>query len=749
MEQILAINSKVGKIAFYTAFQQNVNALSLLNVIHQEFKKIQEEQNVVSISDFNKIISEEIKNQPAPYIYERFGEKYHHFFIDEFQDTSQLQWNNLIPLIDNALASEENNIQGSLMIVGDPKQSIYRWRGGKAEQFIGLSKNENPFVNNKKEVKNLETNYRSFSEVISFNNDFFKFLSYKFLNEDYKNLYENHSFQKTNTKKGGYVNISFIESEKDESFNQDEADYSYKNLQYLEKTLSTINKVKEKGFSYNEMVILIRKNDFGILLANYLTENNIPILSSETLLIQNATEVKLIIALLRYLNNNKDVESKSFVLYYVARYCQNELPIHDFIAHLKDVSETELETKLAKIGIKISFKNCRKKSLYEAVELMVHSFLQEKANTSYIQYFMDLILEKDSKTQSGIAEFLDYWDKTGFKKSIPSPEGLEAVRIMTIHKSKGLEFPVVIYPFAEENFSRSIQDKLWLNFDKDDAVDFPKALVNSKNEVVTYGNEARTVFEEKQQEKLLDIINILYVTLTRAEEQLYIVSNLVKTSKGKIVENNLFYFFIEYLQNAELFEENKLAYEFGNSDRKSKKEEKTSLAETIQPIKEKLPFENIKIAKREALLWNTQQGEAINYGTVLHEILALITYKSTVDEAVLKAIELGLITQNESQKIKEKIIQIIENKELTVFFDDDATIYNEHTIIDKQFGNIKPDRISLKNNDAYLLDYKTGEQLPSHKKQINQYAEALQKMNLNVVKKVLVYIGEKIEIVFL
>lgn len=750
LQVINSINYNVGKIAFYTAFAQNLNALSLLNVIHQEFKNLQKEQNILSISDFNTIIYNEIKNQPALYIYERFGEKYRHFFIDEFQDTSIMQWNNLIPLIDNALASEENNIQGSLLIVGDPKQSIYRWRGGKAEQFIDLSKEGiNPFTIKDKEVKNLDTNYRSFSEIIEFNNDFFKFLSGKFLNEDYKDLYQNHSFQKSNSKKGGYVNISFIENEEDEGFNAEESDYSYKNLQYLEKTLRTIHQVKANGFSYNEMVVLTRKTKEGILLANYLTENNIPILSSETLLIQNATEVKLIIALLRYLNNNKDAESKAFVLYYVGRYCQNQLPVHNFIAKNKNVSETEFETELEQNGIKISFKNCRRKTLYEALELMVHAFLSEKANSSYVQYFLDLVLEKDSKTQSGIAEFLDYWDKTGFKKSIPSPEGLNAVRIMTIHKSKGLEFPVVIYPFAEENFSRSIQDKIWLDFEKDDDVDFPKALVNSKNEVTSYGEKAKFIFEEKQQEKLLDIINILYVTLTRAEEQLYIISNLIKTKKGTLVENNLAYYFIEFLQNLNLFEETKLNYEFGTNNRISTKEDKNLFTEAIKPIKEKLPFENIKIAKKEALLWNTHQEEAISYGTVLHEIMALITYKNTLDDAVLNAIETGLITQKESEIIKRKILQIVEDENLKDFFIDEGIVYNEKVIIDKTYGNIKPDRVVIKNNEAYLLDYKTGAQLPSHIKQINQYAEALSKMNKNVVKKALVYIGEKIETVLL
>ena len=221
----------------------------------------------------------------------------------------------------------------------------------------------------------------------------------------------------------------------------------------------------------------------------------------------------------------------------------------------------ELEKYLEALDLKISFKNCRKKSLYEAVEIIVATFIQEKTNTSYVQYFLDLVLERDNKTQSGISDFLDYWDKIGYKKSIPSPEGNNAVRIMTIHKSKGLEFPVVIYPFAEENFSANSRNKLWINFDEVEQIDFPKALVNQKKDVANYGEKAREIYEEKTQEEILDIVNVLYVALTRAEEQLYVISNHLVNKTG--LPNNLSSYFIEFLQKRNIYEEEKLQYEFG------------------------------------------------------------------------------------------------------------------------------------------------------------------------------------------
>lgn len=756
LASVLTINEKVGKISMYEAFLQNLNPLSLLNTIYQEFKQIQEEQNLVSISDFNKIIHNEIQNQPAPFIYERLGEKYRHYFIDEFQDTSVMQWQNLIPLIDNALSGQDDfGQQGTLMLVGDPKQAIYRWRGGKAEQFIDLAKEDkkhNPFSNKDKETLRLGTNYRSYSEVIRFNNAFFKQLSDKFENPDYKNLYENLSHQEINSKNGGYVNLSFIEVPEDETevegFDSDNDSISVKDKFYLNQTLRTIEKCIANGFEYKDIVLLTRTKAPGIKLANFLTENSVPILSSETLLIQNATEVKLLIALLRYLKNPKDDESKVYFLYFIAKYLQSELEIHDFILAAKDKNSGELETFLKTIGIEISFKNCKKKSLYEAVEILIATFLNDKVNTSYLQYFLDLVLEKDVKVQSSIADFLEYWDKIGYQKSIPSPEGTNAVRIMTIHKSKGLEFPVVIFPFAEENFSSKPKDKLWIPLE-DANVDFPKALINNRKEVETYGSEAKAVFQTKNQEEVLDTINVLYVALTRAEEQLYVISNKMKQKKDRTYPNNLATYFIEFLLNLGNYEDTKLEYEFGDSIRVSTNKAHEGKNNQIGIVSHKLNPKNIKIAQREALMWGTVQQDAINFGNILHEIMAFINTKDDVNLAIQKATELGLITFSQSPIFKETIHKIVHHEELISFFDADAKVYNEQNIIKKATKNSKPDRVVIKDNMAYLLDYKTGEKHNKHKAQLEEYELALQEMNYTVAKKALIYIGESIEIVTL
>ena len=883
---------------FYKAFLKNITPLSLLNTVSNELAKIQEEQNVLSISEFNAIIHREIQNQPAPFIYERLGERYRHFFIDEFQDTSEMQWQNLVPLIDNATSSEIDGEKGTLMIVGDPKQSIYRWRGGKAEQFIELSKDHNPFNNPEKYLVHLDKNYRSYSQIIEFNNTFFQLISNEFEQADYKDLYQNHSRQKSNDKEGGYVNISFIPKIEE---SEDGEETMSKTELYLLATLNTIQKVKQQGFEYKDIVILTRKRSHGIEVANYLTEQGIPLLSSETLMIQNATEVRFVIHLLKYLKNSSDLEAKAHFLHYVAEKIQDQLPVHDFIAQgISQKKEADFESWLTTFDISLSFQDIRKKSLYESVELIVSKFLlpasskgggaetkklgymtggnhahlliekaqemrknstvaektlwselrsqtlghkfrqqhliddfivdfvclsrkliievdgeyhfteeqiqldkerttvlnelgykvirftnnevltnihsvlnkiqqelnqQEQLQNSnlsvsspspsgragegnaYVQYFLDIVLERDVRNQAGISDFLNYWDKNAEKFSIPSPEGKNAVRIMTIHKSKGLEFPVVIIPFADEDYSRSPKDKLWIDAEVDD-FGLPKVLVDNSKSVEGFGEAAKSVYVQKSQEELLDNINVLYVALTRAEEQLYVISQSLQPNKEGEYPNNMASFFIKYIIHKGEFEGDKLEYEFGNSAKLSSESEKTDDVKLIQSVGEVLNPKNIKIAQRESVMWGTHQQEAIEYGNVVHEILSFVKIKSDVDLAITKAVESGLITISQKNMVFDTVHEIVNHPELSTYFEEGNQVLNEQTIIQKEGKTIKPDRmVLLKNKDVYLLDYKTGTHNSKYQLQLENYQEAIELMGYKVTKKSLVYIGEQINVV--
>ncbi|MGV9002686.1 UvrD-helicase domain-containing protein [Flavobacterium sp.] len=742
------VYKKYEKLFFYEAFLKNITPLSLLNTLNSKLKTIQEEQNILSIAEFNQLIFDQIQNQPAPFIYERLGEKYRHFFIDEFQDTSQMQWQNLIPLISNSLSGQDDEgTQGSLMIVGDPKQSIYRWRGGKAEQFIALSKDENPFPNVEKTTETLGTNYRSYSEVIEFNNEFFGFLSNQFENDDYRDLYQNHSHQEINSKTGGFVSISFIPKVIKRELDEEEENITKHEL-YLEKIFEIIQKAKANGFSNKDIAILTRKKDNGILVANYLTQKEIPILSSESLLLGSSSEVKVIVNLLRYLNNYSDLESKANFLCYLGQKEPKPFQVHDFMAKgMEFTTEADFEKWLQEFDVSFSFHNIRKKSLYEATEIIISRVIPMGKRTAYVQFFQDIVLEQDIKRQAGTADFLVYWDNNSHKLSIPSPENNDAVKIMTIHKSKGLEFPVVIFPFADEDYSKGPKEKIWLT--ADDQMGLPKVLVDKSSNVENYGEDASKVYSEKKQEELLDDINVLYVALTRAEEQLYVISEMqTKAKTTGEYPNNMATFFINYLINRNEFEEARMEYSFGDNIKISAQKEVTEPPKIIPQISETLDSKNIKIAQRESLMWNTLQQKAIEFGNILHEILSFISSESDINLALTKAIENGLITEAQKDDVSQTVLKIITHHELKEFFAEEHKILNEKTIIQKTGGIIKPDRMAIStNNEVFLLDYKTGQHLPKHRTQLEQYQNAIESMGYKVAKKTLVYIGEGIEIV--
>lgn len=228
---------------------------------------------------------------------------------------------------------------------------------------------------------------------------------------------------------------------------------------------------------------------------------------------------------------------------------------------------------------------------------------------------------------------------------------------------------------------------------------------------------------------------------------MYVISNHLLNKSG--LPNNLSSYFIEYLDSLKKYDATKLEYEFGNPKKCSEKEFKLKEQKTISLVKEKLNSNKIKIAQREALMWNTTQQEAIEFGNVLHQIMSFVVTKNDVEFALQKAVEIGLITIAQFEIFKEKIEQIITNDELKVFFNGQGKVYNEQTILKNGLSNLKPDRVVIFNNEAFLLDYKTGEKEQKHIKQINEYALLLNEMNYKVSKKALVYIREKIEVVLL
>ncbi len=720
-------------LKFLKAFYKNTTPLSVLNVINNELNILKAEQNKMLISEFNAIISKEIKNQPTPFIYERIGEKFKHYFIDEFQDTSQMQWENLIPLLDNPLSSEN----GTAMLVGDAKQAIYRWRGGKAEQFIDLFNEKDQPFQIKQHVETLEENYRSFEKIVAFNNDFFKFLSHQVFDaNDYKTLYEN-ARQNITKKEEGYVEFSFLEVEKD-----DDRD----NL-FSENTLKTINNCIENGFALDDICVLVRKKKEGVAVANYLSQHNIPIISSETLLLYNSPEVNFINNFLGLLIHPKNNEVKIEVLNYLTALFSIENK-HEFFSNRIHLPLPQLFKSFEEFNIHLTDSALLQLPLYDLAETIVRHFNLVKTSNAYIQFYLDVVLDFSQKKGSDISGFLHYYDKKKESLSIVSPKGQNAVQIMTIHKSKGLEFPVVIFPFADLDIYREIEPKEWYAIDKEKYHGFSHTLLNYNKDFEHYGDEGSRIFNTHKSEQELDNINLLYVTLTRAVEQLHVISKKNISSKGVVNTKRYSGLFIEYLKHINEWEDSKLVYTFGNPKRTTKKEITKKEAEIqLQFISTAKETHNIKVVTKSGLLWDTTQQDAIEKGNLIHSIMSKINTKDDINFVVSEYINASSINKEQASILKGIANEIVNHPQLKDYYASNFTIYNERDIITKEGIILRPDRVVVNsNNEAIIIDYKTGLEDKKHHQQLQTYQDVLEDMSLKVIRKILVYINDDIQI---
>ena len=727
------IKAAVSNLNFLKAIYKNVTPLSVLNAINSELQLIKDNENKLLISEFNTLISNQLKDQPTPFIYERIGEKFRHYFIDEFQDTSEMQWNNLIPLIENSLTAENlKGEKGSTMIVGDAKQAIYRWRGGKAEQFIDLTEDKNPFPVDKKLIE-LEENYRSFKNIVNFNNSFFKYISNtSFRNEHYANLYKKAN-QNPTIKEEGYVSFQFLDLKESEDD---------KETLYAKETYNTLKKCLDNGYDLKDICVLVRKKKEGIAVANYLSENDIKIMSSETMLIDNSESVQLINNILRLLVNPNNFEVRINVLHYLASTFNVEDKHTFFNQNLKLNIDTFFGS-FKQFGIDFNTTEIAQLSLYDSVEDIARQFNLLQTSDAFVQFYLDLVLEFSQKHITGISGFLDYYDNKKDSLSIVSPNNQNAVQIMTIHKSKGLEFPVVIFPFADLDIYREIDPQEWFPIDKTLFNGFSKTLINFNSDVENFGEIGQNIYTKHKAEQELDNINLLYVALTRPVEQLHVIS---KTDNNLNELNSYSKLFQSYLQTEQLWSDNQTFYEFGNSKREiipAEKSLETSSNKNIISVNKK--EHNIKIITKSGYLWDTNQQHAIEKGNIIHDIMSKIYTKDDIDFAINLALDNGLINDDQVESITKNINDIVNQKDLKEFFTDQYTIYNERDILTSTGQMIRPDRLAIKDNQATIIDYKTGLPNPKYEQQLEIYATHLKEMGYQISNKILVFINENIQ----
>ncbi|MFA8450608.1 MAG: UvrD-helicase domain-containing protein [Bacteroidales bacterium] len=723
---------------------KRIYALSVLSEIEKIMHKIKQQQNILHISEFNKKIANIIFNEPVPFIYERLGERYKNFLIDEFQDTSILQWRNLIPLIENSLAEGEFN-----MVVGDGKQAIYRWRNGEVSQFRDLPKiyqndgsenmvlREKTFVRNYKE-KILEKNFRSKAELVDFNNRFFNFCR-KYLGENTAKIYDNQEQLFDTKNKGGYIEFYFSKEEKPE------------NDHYL-KVLKYINNLQKENYDYRDIAILCRKNSDANNLASFLIEQKIPILSEESLLIASNSSIQLIVSILKVLTS---VRSQIYANECIVNCYQhlkkedkisNQLLAYDKFIRVQDNAEPStffIERILNEENLKVDFKILEQLSLYEICEEIIQIFQLNKNPDAYIITFLDEVQNFCESKNNSVKQFLDHYEERKKNISVNIPDGINAVRIMSIHKSKGLEFPIIICPFAWQSEKLELKEQ-WFDWSCEDA-DLPVARIQLSEKLSETSFSEQ--YKEEKDKSRLDLINLMYVAFTRAKKQLYILSK--EKSLSKLSIQNLL---INFLNEEKIFTNDGQTFAIGKKEITNTKQNKTNL-EQIELKKLISKKGSISFARTSPFSWNSNSRiEAIQRGDLLHAILEQIHYSDELETILEKAVFIEEIKKEQYNEFKILFENLFKHPQAKKWFSRDVEVFNEQEIIVPSLKNAessrpelhRPDRIVKSKGETIVIDYKSGQKLMTHISQILRYKHLLQDMGEKKVKGYLIYLGEKI-----
>lgn len=527
----------------YSILKKNLFFLLTIYKIIKILNKIKKEKNTFFNVDINLIINKKIINHEIlPYYYDNIGEKYQHYFIDEFQDTSFLQWDNIKILIENILS--EN---GTVLLCGDPKQSIYRWRGCNVENFLNLINNYN--ISYIKEIKNSKYNYRSSKEIVEFNNNLYLLASNNLKNDLYKKIYSKNIKQKycNDLYKKGYVEINFLPKK------------NYL-IEVNNIIISRIRVLLSKGFKKKDIVILTRKNKEVFDLNIFFNERGIKTQSSDCFLLKNYWEINCIIQLLNIINFPNDylIRIKWILLLKSNnKIICSEKKIQNFLFKIPNLNLNNFFIKLKNYGINLyddiySSISC----FYILIEKIIKSINLDK-NKIYIQHFLDFILLNTKNIKNSINIFLDIWNIKKNEISIYIPKNIDGIKIMTIHQSKGLEFKIVILPFIYWNIINNKNSGNWIYIDFFDKFDY--YYVNMNKNMLNI-NITKKIYENYLDRSHFDNLNLLYVATTRATEKMFIFSIANKLSS---IENNISYYLYNFLLKKKLFINNKIKYSFG------------------------------------------------------------------------------------------------------------------------------------------------------------------------------------------
>ncbi|WP_228379102.1 UvrD-helicase domain-containing protein [Chryseobacterium piperi] len=729
------LENRMQLILLYIETQKKEKILSALlplkvnKDIQNELKKIEEENDLVLLSKFNILINENLRNEPSAFIYEKVGSQFQHYFFDEFQDTSELQWQNFIPLRNHSVSTENT----SFTLVGDPKQSIYRFRGGESKLMLDII-NKKEISPKEAELLVLKDNWRSAKNIVLFNNELYQYHS-RDLEEEHKNIFGTDAEQSPKSAIDGRVKVNLIENLTNEDFYNDTSERMQKDIQ----------EALDNGFKFSDITILCRGNfdifsysqKLGNLKVNYRSEEtNIKTISDKGLTLELSNTLQAVIEFLKWETNPKNKPNLIMMMYYLNKLGRVIMP--DFTLEMKEILEIESHEEILqfiqhKYALQLRQDHFPRFNLYNFVEYYVNEFSFENKETDFLLNFLEMLFNFTQNAGASTKEFLKYWDEEASTYTIQASENIDAIQIMTIHKAKGLEFPIVFIPMMNKN--RDAEFTNWFETNNNEALKSVNINQFNKN-LEAYDKEIEKFNKQNSYKNLIDRLCLQYVATTRPVEQLYFY--LQKPNK---TSNNLE--LLEFIQtkNTEQADEFDL-YEVHPEMLKKHSKDKTSSFKTkdirnLKNINEKST--SIKIATPSK---NYQvRNEKVRIGLFVHELLSKINTEKDIKKILESYVLEGQITLTEKNEIHETLQQIVNT--YSEFFDEKWEVINEKDIMISEKGEsriYRPDRI-LKNDEGYIIvDFKTGEVSEKNDKQIETYRKVLESLGRKVLKTQLIYL---------
>ncbi|MCG2794049.1 MAG: UvrD-helicase domain-containing protein [Weeksellaceae bacterium] len=726
----LYINSQKKEKVLQAILPLKVNA-----DIQKKLLEIEEENDLVLLSKFNILINENLRNEPSAFIYEKVGTQFQHYFFDEFQDTSTMQWQNFLPLRDNCITSENT----SFTIVGDPKQSIYRFRGGESELMLDII-NQKEITPKFATAENLGFNWRSAKNIVDFNNRLYDFMSGD-LNNEHQKIFGESALQESKSQLEGRVKIHLLENSTKTIF-YDET---------VEKMQNDIQQSLDNGFDFSDITILCRGNSdifnysqlLGNLKVNYKgKETYIKTISEKGLTLDLAFTIKALIEFLKWNLVPKNRQFLVKMMYFLN--VSGRITMTDFTSEIREIIKFENKKDIEdfineKYNVTLIQKDIPQLNLYNYIEYYVHEFSVENKETDFLLNFLEMLHTYTQNTRATLKEFLKYWEDEASKISIQASENVDAIQIMTIHKAKGLEFPIVLLPMRNENQDKKFS--AWFDLGSEDAL--KTVILNPfSSELERYDQESAGFNRINSYRNKIDRFCIQYVATTRPVEQMFFYLEKPNKSANHL---ELFDFASQFqpVENGELLDSFDVYEVSAESLLKQKiKEKKEYQSENISSISQKTKkASNIEIATTSKNYQN--RVEHVRIGIFTHEILAKIKTKKDVLKVLNSYLLEGTITDEEKTSILERIENILNDENFASYFADNLTIINERDLLATEDGvskTYRPDRLIKTKEGFIIVDFKTGAEKEKDQKQVDLYKNKLEQFGEKVLKTDVIYI---------